>query len=97
MTIVQPKKETDLTKCRALCISGVVLMLGIGLISYLSLVNLRHDIINTRKSLEELKVANAELKNSYYIFTSNENLEQLATQLGLVKDNTPQWALASQR
>lgn len=72
-------------------------MLGAALFSYLSLVDLRHDIDNTRESLEELKVANAELKNSYYTFTSNDNLEQLANELGLVKDRTPQWALASQR
>jgi|SRR3990167_5426620 len=97
MTIVHPKKETDLRKLRALCISGVVLMLGVVLFSYLSLVGLRHDISKTREGLEELKVANAELKNQYYAFTSNENLEQLASQLGLVKDRTPQWALASQR
>ena len=97
MTIVQPKKETDLRKCKMLSISGVVLMLGIVLFSYLSLVGLRHDIQNTREGLEELKVANAELKNAYYTFTSNENLEQLAAQLGLVKDRTPQWALVSQR
>lgn len=80
-----------------LSISGVVLMLGVVLFSYLSLVGLRHDIQKTRGELEELKVANAELKNAYYTFTSNENLEQLATQLGLVKDRTPQWALVSQR
>lgn len=97
MTIVQPQKEIDLKKCRALCVSGVVLMLGVALFSYLSLVDLRHDIDNTREGLEELKVANAELKNTYYTFTSNENLEQLALQLGLVKDRTPQWVLASQR
>ena len=97
MTIVQPKKEVDLRRCRALCVSGVVLMLGVALFSYLSLVGLRHDILKTRKSLEELKVANAELKNTYYTFTSNENLEKLALELGLVKDRTPQWALASQR
>ena len=96
MTIVQPKKEMDLRKCGALCVTGVVLMLGVVLLSYLSLVGLRHDIANTRETLEELKVANAELKNSYYAFTSNENLEKLATELGLVKDRTPQWALASQ-
>jgi len=97
MTIVQPKKEIDVKKSIALCISGVVLMLGLALFSYLSLVGLRHDIVNTREDLEELKVANAELKNSYYAFTSNENLEKLAAELGLVKDRTPQWALASQR
>ena len=97
MTIVHPKKETDLRKCRALCVSGVILMLGIALFSYLSLVGLRHDILKTREGLEELKVANAEIKNAYYTLTSNENLEQLALQLGLIKDRTPQWALASQR
>ena len=72
-------------------------MLGIALFSYLSLVGLRHDILKTREGLEELKVANAEIKNAYYTLTSNENLEQLALQLGLIKDRTPQWALASQR
>ncbi|MCR4260940.1 MAG: hypothetical protein NUV96_01190 [Candidatus Colwellbacteria bacterium] len=96
MTIVQPNKEKNLRNITALCVTGVVLMLGIALFSYLSLVGLRHEISNTRESLEELKVANAELKNDYYALTSNDNLEQLASQLGLVKDKTPQWALASQ-
>ena len=97
MTIVQPNKEKGLRNCIVLCTTGVVLMLGITLFSYLSLVGLRHDISNTRESLEELKVASAEFKNGYYALTSNDNLEQLALQLGLVKDKTPQWALASQR
>ncbi|MEX2054251.1 MAG: hypothetical protein WD883_01800 [Candidatus Colwellbacteria bacterium] len=97
MTIVQPRKETDLIKSRVLCISGIALTLGVVLLSYLSLVGLRHDLANTRESLESMKVTNADFKNQYYSFTSNENLERLAGEMGLVKDQTPQWALASQR
>ncbi|MDP3953292.1 MAG: hypothetical protein Q8P99_00505 [bacterium] len=97
MTIVQPRKEANLIKSRALCLLGIGLMLTTVLLSYLSLVGLRHDLADTRESIEDMKVANAEFKNQYYSFTSNENLERLAGEMGLVKDQTPQWALASQR
>lgn len=97
MTIVQPKKEIDLRRSVTLCVAGMIFMLAAALFSYLSLVDLRHDIVRTGGDLEELKIANAELKNRYYNFTSNENLERLALELGLVKDRTPQWVLASQR
>ncbi len=96
MTIVQPNKEVNLIKTRVLCISAIGVTLVVVLLSYLSLVGLRHDLADTREALEDMKVANAELKNQYYTFTSNENLEALAVQLGLVKDRTPEWALASQ-
>lgn len=71
-------------------------MVGVVLFSYLSLVNVKHDLSKTRDNLEVMKVQNAEFKNQYYQLTSAENLEKLAGEMGLVKDKNPGWVLASQ-
>jgi Tfp pilus assembly protein PilO len=96
MTIVQPNKENNVRQCCIHAIFGISAMIVAVLISYLSLVGLRHDLDQSRDSIEQLKVENAELKNEYYQIVSTENLEKLAIERGLVKDKNPEWVLASQ-
>jgi len=96
MTIVQPNKDNDIRKCSIHAILGISAMIVVVLVSYLSLVGLRHDLAKHRDGIERLKVENAELKNEYYQIVSTDNLEQLASERGLVKDRSPEWVLASQ-
>ncbi|MFH1694669.1 MAG: hypothetical protein ABH880_02870 [Patescibacteria group bacterium] len=96
MTIVRPNKDKDLKKLSMYSFLVVGGMIAAVLVSYLSLVGVKHDLSKTRLALEDLKVGNAELKNDYYQLTSAENLEALASEMGLVKDKNPGWVLASQ-
>lgn len=96
MTIVGPNQNKDLKRCWFYSTIGVGAMVVVVLLSYLSLVGLRHDLRNTRDSLEAMKVQNAELKNNYYQLISTESLESLAEEKGLIKDKNPEWALVSQ-
>jgi cell division protein FtsL len=95
MTIIQPNKYKDIKR---LMFSMGVFIVGIILVwvfVYLQTVNLRHDTASAKKSLEEAKVENAELKNRYYGIVDSENLENLARERGFVNDKNPQWAFAS--
>ena len=96
MTIVQPNKDSNVRKCCMHALFGIGAMIVVVLLSYLSLVGLRHDLAQSRDGIERLKVENAELKNDYYQIVSTENLEKLASERGLVKDKSPEWVLASQ-
>jgi len=65
------------------------------LFSYMSLVAVKHDLSETRLSLETAKVENAELKNQYFQLTNADSVEKLAGEMGLIQDRNPGWALAS--
>lgn len=97
MTIVQPNKDTDLK--RAIWFSSLIVGVAIvmTLVSYVSMIGLRHDLASMRDGVDELKIANAEIKNAYYQLLSTDNLERVAAERGLVKDKNPGWVLASQR
>jgi len=95
MTIIQPNKYKDVKR---LIFSLGAFVLGITLLwvfVYLQTVSLRHDIVSTREGLELAKIENAELKSQYYGLVDSDNLENLATEQGFVKDKNPQWAFAS--
>ena len=96
MTIVQPNREKSIRKCYIHAVFGIGAMIGVVLLSYLSLVGLRHDLADKREGIERLKVENAQLKNDYYEVVSTGNLEELAIERGLVQDRSPEWVLASQ-
>ncbi|PIR98524.1 MAG: hypothetical protein COT88_01125 [Candidatus Colwellbacteria bacterium CG10_big_fil_rev_8_21_14_0_10_41_28] len=96
MTIIKPNKEKK--ESRSFVYAGIICgsMLVVTVISYIGLVNTRHDLSSMRNDVEDLKVENAELKNDYYNLVKSDNLERLAEERGLVKDRNPKWALASQ-
>ncbi|MBU2101203.1 hypothetical protein KKH05_00545 [Patescibacteria group bacterium] len=96
MTIVRPNRDKDIKRTIILCGAGVVTMVAMVVVSYVSLVSAKHDLEKTRVSLESMKVENAELKNQYFEMTNVESLERFASEMGLVKDKNPGWVLASQ-
>jgi len=96
MTIIQPNRHKDAKK---LMISLGMFLVGtilIWVLVYLQTVNLKHDLVNAKNHLEEMKVQNAELKDRYYGLVDADNLEELALERGLIKDKNPQWAFVSQ-
>ncbi|OGY57276.1 MAG: hypothetical protein A2Y84_00945 [Candidatus Colwellbacteria bacterium RBG_13_48_8] len=96
MTIVRPNRDKDLKRCVWGCCLATGSLIAVLVFSYLNLVGLKHDLSGLRENSDDLKIENAELKSSYYQLTSTENLEELANNIGLVKDKNPGWLVASQ-
>jgi len=71
-------------------------MICMVLVSYVYLVETKHDLASVRSSLELMKIESAELKNQYFQLTNAESLERLAGEMGLIQDKSPEWVLASQ-
>lgn len=96
MTIIRPNAYKEIKKLVALLSVVLVGTLLLGVFIYLQTVSMKHDIANAQDNLDELKVENADLKNSFYGMMDSDNLEKLALERGLVKDKNPQWAFASE-
>lgn len=97
MTVIQPNRSSK---------NPIYLLLGLGILVFLGVsaaiaihsqtVNLKHDILGVSSELEELKLRNAELKNSFYKLTDQKILEEVAKERGLIQDKNPKWVFASQ-
>ncbi len=97
MTVIQPNRAAK---------NIVYLFLGLGILVFLGVsaavaiysqtVDLKHDIIGLSSELEEIKLKNAELKNSFYKITDRKILDAVAKERGLIQDNFPKWVFASQ-
>lgn len=97
MTIIQPNRYEDMKRLVTFLGVALIGVLLVMVVLYIQTVDLRHDLDRKRNALEEIKVQNADLKNSFYGLTDTGNLERLAGELGLVQDKNPQWAFASPR
>jgi cell division protein FtsL len=95
MTTIRPNRDRNIKRVFALCYFGAGGMVLTALFSYMSLVAVKHDLSETRLSLETAKVENAELKNQYFQLTNADSVEKLAGEMGLIQDRNPGWALAS--
>src|SRR3989344_8854669 len=95
MTIIQPNKNEEIRRLITLLSTGLIFVFLGGVLLYMQTVSLKHDLAKKHDTLETIKVENAELKNSFYTLVDVGNLEQLASELGLVQDKNPQWAFAS--
>jgi cell division protein FtsL len=97
MTVIQSNKSKSLIQL--MIIFGVILASTASLYVtlYSKTVSLKHDIQNIGSELSDLKVKNAELKNSFYSVVDSRELEKLAQEKGLIYDKNPKWEFASQR
>lgn len=102
MTIFQPHaKQGTFSKGTVLLIALVAVTALLSIYLYNGVVDVRHGLDRAESSLRELSAANAELKNQLYGILDSRSLQDAAAELGLVKDNTPEyletsWAFASQ-
>ncbi len=97
MTVIQHNRATK---------NIVYLFLGLGILVFLGVsaavaiysqtVDLKHDIIGLSSELEDVKLKNADLKNSFYKLTDQKVLDGVAKERGLIQDKNPKWVFASQ-
>ncbi|OGY57929.1 MAG: hypothetical protein A3E61_00035 [Candidatus Colwellbacteria bacterium RIFCSPHIGHO2_12_FULL_43_12] len=96
MTVIQPNKIKSLTHLIFIFGFILVFMASLSVVFYSRTVSLRHDMATAQKEIDDMKVKNAELKNSFYSLVDSGELEKLATEKGLINDKNPQWEFASQ-
>ncbi len=92
MTIIEPNKAKysySPTVFMGLFLS--VFLTGAYIYFYSEGVSLRHSISEGSKNLQELQVANAELKNQLYQITDLSNLNSVIESKKLVKDKRPEY------
>ena len=58
---------------------------------YNQTVNLRHDLADSEQKLQELKVANADIKNKLYQAIDSQVLTALGEERGLMKVKSPDY------
>jgi cell division protein FtsL len=98
MTIIRPneQKKESRWKLALFFATGtlVTLVIFCGII-YSKTVDFKHEIASHKNSLEEEKIANAELQNILFKMTDPQMIESIAEEKGLVEDKNPQWVFAS--
>lgn len=92
MTIIQPNKN----KFRInLVFTSTILCLALtavlSIYIYNQNVNLKDLLSNQKKALEDLRVANAELKNNFYQLVDSKNLTALAKKLNFQEVRQPEY------
>lgn len=96
MTVIRPNKKNRTARLaiRLGLVSILFLILNISV--YSGTVDVKHEISEISKNVEQMRANNADLKNEFYSLTGQENLDRLAAERGLVKDKNPKWVFASQ-
>ena len=95
MTVIQPNKKESSTHLIFVFGSILVLVASLCVVLYSKTVSVKHDILAMQTEIDDMKVKNAELKNSFYSLVDSRELEKLAETKGLVNDKNPQWEFAS--
>lgn len=91
MTIIEPTKNKYYSS-EFLYLVGLILIIAILNIYFYNLnVNLKYQISVYEKSLQQLDVANAEIKNQLYLMLDSKNLSSLIQKYNLVSDKNPDY------
>jgi len=91
MTYLQPKNHKNNSFFLGL---GLLLFIALALANvflYNQIVGLQHLINSQQKLLEELRLANADLKNQTYQKLEIGNLKEFIEERGLIKINNPDY------
>ena len=96
MTIIQPSKKENIARLIGALSLLVAVVVGASVMVYAQTTALRYDIQALEKDLENIRVENAELKDTLYDLVDVSNLEKLAYERGLIQETNPQWAFVSQ-
>ncbi len=91
MTYIQPKTKTAKNSWLIFIIFIFILLAAANIFVYNRVVNLQHLIINQRQILNELRVANADLKNEIYQSLDLNNLNKVIEEWGLIKITNPDY------
>jgi cell division protein FtsL len=92
MTIIQPgNKKTFWDRILAGLIIASVLISFFLVSAYTRFINLNHGLAETRKAIQEVQTANAELKDKIFALFDRSRLESLAAERNLVVEKNPQY------
>lgn len=94
MTYIQSNKKNNILSL-FLGLGFLVILAIVAEVSiYSQAVDFKHDIIKISSELENVKLKNSELKNSFYKLTDQASLDELARARGLVREENPKWVFA---
>lgn len=95
MTIIAPKNNKNKL---GLLIAGLIFAVIISaywsISAYNQTVSLKHAISAASEQLQEMRAANAEMKNAFYQITDSKNLIKLGDERGMIKVEGT-WSAAS--
>ncbi len=95
MTIIEPKKNKfQLNIQWTIAIGLIVVEAVVSIVSYSTNVRLAHDVRDTMKSIEALRISTSDLRNQLYAKLDLQNVDELAGTLGLVKARVPEYLSA---
>lgn len=91
MTIAAPNRDRQMTFAMRWLLVGIIVFgfVAVGLNN--KTVTLRRLVSAKEKIVDELKLQNAQLKNSFYAVLDTRTLVSAAERLGYVKDGTPSY------
>jgi hypothetical protein len=91
MTIAQPNREAQLTRVLRLLFLAIAITGIISIFFYNRMVAARTLSRSAAETVESLRLANADLKNQYYVLLDNKNLLAAADSLGYVREASPKY------
>lgn len=92
MTIIEPKKFKSQYKRYLIPILGLIFAgAAASIYFYSDIVELKDNVQNQEKTLQQLEVKNAELKNQLYTILDANKLKESAGTLGLILERDPNY------
>lgn len=92
MTIIEPNKNKFRFNVFIMFIVGLLILEAVlSVVAYSQSVHFTYRLEEQRKSIENLRVENADLKNRLYTILDFQNVDQLAERLGLIKERRPDY------
>lgn len=89
MTISSPNHDRQLSYVMRWLFVGIIAAAVVSIGIYNKTVALRRAVAAGTQRVEQLKLKNAELKNTYFSSLDNRTLVSVVERLGYVRDNTP--------
>ena len=91
MTIIQPNRDRQLTSVLRLLLVVIGAVLVILIVFYNRMIAARAAHRATDIAVSQLRLDNAEIKNSYYQILENQNLVKTTEALGYIKEQNPKY------
>lgn len=92
MTIIEPNKNKFRFNIFIAFIGGLLILEAVlSVFAYSQSVRFAYLLDGQKKSVEALRVQNADLKNRLYTILDFQNVDQLVEQLGLIKEKKPDY------
>ncbi len=92
MTIIEPKKNKgSLNTLWTMIIALILVEAVMTIYGYSQNVQLSHELRDTTKSIESLRISTADFKNQLYAKLDLQNVDALAGSLGLIRERKPEY------